>query len=124
MIDMPHTQSFVPEIPDPSAGCKICELIRTAALFQRAFFRKLTCYFQITVFISPNYLLVFSTKRFTYSNKAALDVERIRHQPVSVEILDKIYFCLECKNVFLFRTDVGDHQEMYGHEMVREVPFG
>jgi hypothetical protein len=39
------------------------------------------------------------------------------------EKLDRMYFCKECKSVFLFRSDVDDHREMSGHDSVSEQPF-
>jgi hypothetical protein len=44
-------------------------------------------------------------------------------KPVGVERLDKIYSCMECKAVFLFKSDVLDHQEMFGHSKMYEAPF-
>ncbi len=43
---------------------------------------------------------------------------------VSAEHLERIHCCAECKSVFLFMSDVEDHQEMYGHrKKMYEVPF-
>jgi hypothetical protein len=42
---------------------------------------------------------------------------------VTVEKLDKIYFCAECKMVFLFKVDASDHEKSYGHKQLRELPF-
>jgi hypothetical protein len=42
---------------------------------------------------------------------------------VTVEKLDRIYFCTECKTVFLFRLDATDHEKMAGHTQLRELPF-
>jgi len=52
-------------------------------------------------------------------------VPKLRMLPVeagvAVEKLDKIYFCNECRNVFLFNTDVSDHEKMSGHTEIREM---
>jgi hypothetical protein len=40
-----------------------------------------------------------------------------------VEILDKLYFCKECKAVFLFESDVEDHVMLRGHKEIGIVPF-
>jgi hypothetical protein len=50
-------------------------------------------------------------------------MEETRQQRMSAEILDRLYFCVNCKSVFLFQADLTDHQEMYGHEKYSEVPF-
>jgi len=42
---------------------------------------------------------------------------------VSVEKLDKIYFCRECKMVFLFVADAYEHEKMTGHPKAYEMPF-
>ncbi len=42
---------------------------------------------------------------------------------VTIEKLDRIYFCAECKMVFLFRTDVHEHEKLTGHAKAREMPF-
>jgi hypothetical protein len=42
---------------------------------------------------------------------------------VTVEKLDKIYFCAECKTVFLFKVDASDHEKSSGHAQLRELPF-
>ena len=42
---------------------------------------------------------------------------------VTVEKLDRIFFCSECKTVFLFRLDASDHEKMSGHAQLRELPF-
>jgi hypothetical protein len=42
---------------------------------------------------------------------------------VTVEKLDKIYFCAECKMVFLFKVDASDHEKSYGRKQLRELPF-
>jgi hypothetical protein len=41
----------------------------------------------------------------------------------NMEKLDKIYFCTKCKSVFLFKSDVGDHDEIYGHNEFKVMPF-
>lgn len=40
---------------------------------------------------------------------------------VAADKLDKIYFCNECRNVFLFNTDVSDHEKMSGHTEICEM---
>lgn len=42
---------------------------------------------------------------------------------VTVEKLDRIYFCNECRTVFLFKLDASDHEKMTGHAQIREMPF-
>jgi hypothetical protein len=42
---------------------------------------------------------------------------------VTVEKLDRIYFCTECKTVFLFKLDASDHKKTSGHAQLREMPF-
>ena len=42
---------------------------------------------------------------------------------VTVEKLDRIYFCTECKTVFLFRADAEDHERTTGHTKMNEMPF-
>jgi len=42
---------------------------------------------------------------------------------LAIEKLDRIYFCTECKSVFLFKSDVEDHREMSGHDGMKEQPF-
>ena len=42
---------------------------------------------------------------------------------VAVEKLDRIYFCAECKRVFLFKADMQEHEKMTGHARAREMPF-
>jgi hypothetical protein len=42
---------------------------------------------------------------------------------VTVEKLDKIYFCAECRTVFLFKADASDHEKVSGHTQLRELPF-
>lgn len=42
---------------------------------------------------------------------------------VTVEKLDKIYFCNECRTVFLFNLDASEHEKMSGHILMREMPF-
>jgi hypothetical protein len=42
---------------------------------------------------------------------------------VTVEKLDKIFFCVECKTVFLFKADASDHEKASGHTQLREFPF-
>jgi hypothetical protein len=42
---------------------------------------------------------------------------------VTVEKLDRIYFCAECKIVFLFKSDASDHEKASGHTQPSEMPF-
>lgn len=42
---------------------------------------------------------------------------------VTVEKLDRIYFCNECRIVFLFKLDASEHKKMTGHAQMREMPF-
>lgn len=42
---------------------------------------------------------------------------------VTVEKTDKIFFCKECRTVFLFQLDASEHSEMTGHMQMREMPF-
>jgi len=39
------------------------------------------------------------------------------------ERLDKIYYCTQCKSVFLFKSDVEDHEKIFGHDEVMVQPF-
>jgi hypothetical protein len=40
-----------------------------------------------------------------------------------VERLDRLYFCVQCKAVFLFQSDVEDHQQASGHREFKSVAF-
>lgn len=42
---------------------------------------------------------------------------------VTVEKLDRIFFCNECRMVFLFKLDATEHQKMTHHTQMREMPF-
>lgn len=42
---------------------------------------------------------------------------------VTVEKLDRVYFCNECRTVFRFKSDASDHEKMAGHTQIREMPF-
>lgn len=42
---------------------------------------------------------------------------------MTVEKIDRIYFCVECKMVFLFRSDADEHQDAEGHPTLKEIPF-
>lgn len=43
---------------------------------------------------------------------------------VTVEKLDKIYFSIECRMVFLFKSDAAvDYERMSGHKELREFHF-
>jgi hypothetical protein len=37
------------------------------------------------------------------------------------EILDKIYYCLICKAVFLFDEDVKEHKTLLGHGEIKII---
>jgi hypothetical protein len=41
----------------------------------------------------------------------------------TIEKLDTLYFCGECKMVFLFKADAADHGRIKGHSRIREMPF-
>jgi hypothetical protein len=40
-----------------------------------------------------------------------------------VDRLDKLYFCEECRAVFLFRSDIEEHQDVTGHRKSQAFPF-
>lgn len=42
---------------------------------------------------------------------------------LTIEKLDKIYFCMQCKTVFLFKSDAEDHKEMSGHSDKKTESF-
>ena len=42
---------------------------------------------------------------------------------MTVEKIDRIYFCTECKMVFLFKSDASDHGSIQGHSSLKEMPF-
>jgi hypothetical protein len=42
---------------------------------------------------------------------------------VTVEKLDKIYFCNQCRTVFLFKTDASDHEKIFGHAEIGEMSY-
>ena len=42
---------------------------------------------------------------------------------MTVEKIDRIYFCAECRMVFLFKSDADDHGHLKGHSSLREMPF-
>ena len=42
---------------------------------------------------------------------------------VTVEKLDRIYFCNECRTVFLFKLDASEHEKATGHNQMREMPL-
>ncbi len=42
---------------------------------------------------------------------------------VTVEKLNRIYSCAECKAVFLFKLDASDHEKESGHTNLREMPL-
>ena len=48
-------------------------------------------------------------------------VPKCNEEPV--EKLDKIYVCSKCGVVFLFRSDVEEHEESAGHRRVCKVPL-
>lgn len=41
---------------------------------------------------------------------------------MTVEKIDRIYFCTECRMVFLFKSDADDHGQL-GHSSLKEMPF-
>ncbi|HEX2014751.1 MAG TPA: hypothetical protein VLA68_05950 [Nitrososphaera sp.] len=41
----------------------------------------------------------------------------------TVEEIDRLYFCAECKMVFLFKSDSIDHERISGHAKMHEMPF-
>jgi hypothetical protein len=42
---------------------------------------------------------------------------------VTAEKVDRLYFCTECRIVFLFKSDVDDHEAISGHSKINEMPF-
>ncbi len=42
---------------------------------------------------------------------------------VTVEKLDRIYACTECKTIFLFKLEASDHEKASGHTQLREMPL-
>ena len=42
---------------------------------------------------------------------------------MTVEKFDRIYFCTECRMVFLFKSDAEDHEQLQGHSNLKEMPF-
>ncbi len=42
---------------------------------------------------------------------------------MTVEKIDRIYFCTECSMVFLFKADAVDHQKLQGHSGMNEMAF-
>ncbi|MGI0023867.1 MAG: hypothetical protein ACREA4_01825 [Nitrososphaera sp.] len=42
---------------------------------------------------------------------------------VVVEKIDRVYFCTDCKVVYLFRSDALDHEGLTGHSEMHEIPF-
>jgi len=42
---------------------------------------------------------------------------------LTVEKIDRIYFCAKCRMVFLFKSDADDHAELQGHTNLKEMPF-
>ena len=40
-----------------------------------------------------------------------------------VEVLDKAYCCKDCKAIFLFKSDVEDHQQKTAHADMRIYPL-
>jgi len=45
------------------------------------------------------------------------------NQSDQVERLDKIYYCNDCKVVFLFQSDIEDHGLYVGHDDFTVLPF-
>jgi hypothetical protein len=41
----------------------------------------------------------------------------------TVEKIDRLYYCSECRMVFLFKSDATDHQDKEGHQNLKEMPF-
>lgn len=62
--------------------------------------------------------------QITYSQllMAALRVS-VLNPKLEVEKLDRIYVCVKCRSVFLFKSDVEDHREMLGHGDMKVQPF-
>jgi hypothetical protein len=42
---------------------------------------------------------------------------------LTIEKIDRIYFCAECRTVFLFKSDAQDHEVLQGHANLKELPF-
>ena len=42
---------------------------------------------------------------------------------VTVEKLERIYACTECKTIFLFKLEASDHEKASGHTQLREMPL-
>ena len=42
---------------------------------------------------------------------------------LTIERLDRIYVCTQCKSTFLFKSDVVDHTETAGHGDVEAWPL-
>jgi len=40
-----------------------------------------------------------------------------------IDRLDKIYYCNDCKLVFLFRSDTEEHRSFVGHDDFTVLPF-
>ena len=45
------------------------------------------------------------------------------NQADQIERLDKIYYCNDCKLVFLFQSDIEDHGLFVGHDDFTALPF-
>jgi len=45
------------------------------------------------------------------------------HAGLTVEKIDRLYFCSECKVVFLFKSDALEHQSILNHPKMHEMPF-
>jgi len=41
----------------------------------------------------------------------------------NIEKLDRIYFCTICRTSFLFKSDIEEHKQMYGHSDISVIPF-
>jgi len=40
-----------------------------------------------------------------------------------VEKLDRVYCCSQCSAIFLFRSDVEDHDRIFGHKEMTVMPL-
>lgn len=42
---------------------------------------------------------------------------------MTLEKIDRIYYCADCGTVFLFKSDASEHKDMLGHSNLNEMPF-
>lgn len=42
---------------------------------------------------------------------------------MTIEKIDRLFYCTECKVVFLFKSDAIDHETASGHPRMHEIPF-